>query len=125
MKNLLAFTSFLPSKLSVLPRSSKIPSMEKLHGQCYDGCSNMSGTSTGVAKRISDEEPCAVFTYCYGHSLNLACSDTVKKSKLLKQALETTQEITKLIKFSPRCDAVFKKFKTESNSNLESKTMGI
>ena len=92
--------------------------MEKLREQCYDGC-----TSTGVAKRISDEEPCAVFTHCYGHSLNLACSDIVKKSKLLKQALETTQEITKLIKFSPRRDAVFKKFKTETN--LESKTMGI
>ena len=66
-----------------------------------------SGTRTGVAKRISDEEPRAVFTPYYGHSLNLACSDTVKKSKLLKQALETTQETTKLIKFSPRHDAVF------------------
>ena len=100
-------------------------SMEKLCGQCYDGCSTMSGTRTGVAKRISDEEPRAVFTHCYGHSLNLACSDTVKKSKLLKQALETTQEITKLIKFSPRRDAVFKKFKAESDPNLESRTMGI
>jgi len=43
----------------------------------------------------------------------------------LKQALETTQEITKLIKFSPRRDAVFKKFKAESDPNLESRTMGI
>ena len=66
-----------------------------------------------------------MFTHCYGHSLNLACSDTVKKSKLLKQALETTQEITKLIKFSSRRNAIFKKFKAESDSNLESKTMGI
>ena len=65
-------------------------SMEKLRGQCYDGCSTMSGARTGVAKRISDQEPHAVFTHCYGHSLNLAASDTVKKSKLLKQALETS-----------------------------------
>ena len=102
-----------------------ILSIQKLRGQCYDGCSTMSGIRTGVAKRISDEELRAVFTHCYGHSLNLACNDTVKKSKLVKQALETTQEITKLIKFSPRRDAVFKKFKAESDSNLESKTMGI
>jgi len=54
-------------------------SMEKLCGQCYDGCSTMSGTRTGVAKRISDEEARAVFTHCYGHSLNLAASDTVNK----------------------------------------------
>ena len=32
-------------------------SMEKLCGQCYDGCSTMSGARTAVAKRISDEEP--------------------------------------------------------------------
>ena len=85
----------------------------------------MSGTRTGVVKRISDEELHAVFPHCYGHSLNLACSNIVKKSELLKQTLETTQEITKLIKFSPRHDEVFKKFKAESDSNLENKTMGI
>jgi len=79
--------------------------MEKLHGQYYDGCSTMSGT--GVAQRTSDEEPRAVFIHCYGHSLNLAASDTVKKSKFLKQALETSQEITKFIKFSLRPDNSF------------------
>ena len=84
-----------PSKLRSLRRSLKIPDQTKsvnaqLHGQCYDGCSTMSGTRTGVAKRISDKEPRAVFTHCYGHSLNLGYSGTVKKSKLLKQALETT-----------------------------------
>lgn len=31
-------------------------SMEKFGGQCYDGCSTMSGTRTVVVKRISDEE---------------------------------------------------------------------
>ena len=53
--------------------------INKLRGQCYDGCSSMSGAQTGVAKRIMDEEPCVIFTHCYGHSLNLA-SDTMKKS---------------------------------------------
>ena len=82
-------------------------SMSKVCGQCYDGCSTMSGARTGVAKRIMDEEPRAVFTHCYGHSLNLAASDTMKKSKLMKNALDTTHEITKLIMFSPRRDAIF------------------
>jgi len=48
-------------------------SVQKLGEQCYDGYSTMSGTTTEVAKRISDEEPHAVFTHCYGHSLHLAC----------------------------------------------------
>ena len=48
-------------------------------GQCYDGASNMSGTRNGVAKCIQDEEPRAIFTHCYGHSLNLAAGDTIMK----------------------------------------------
>ena len=78
-------------------------SMCKLCGQCYDGCSAMSGTRS---ERIMDEEPTAVYTHCYGHSLNLAASDAIKNSKLMKDALDTTHEITKLIKFSPRREAI-------------------
>ena len=74
-------------------------SIQKRRGQCYDGCSTISGIRTGIAKRISDEEPRAVFTHCYGHSLNLACNDIVKKSKFVKQALETTQEIQNSLNF--------------------------
>ena len=33
-------------------------------GQCYDGVSNMRGSRNGVAKIITDEEPCAVYTHC-------------------------------------------------------------
>ena len=91
----------------------------------YDGCSTMSGTRTGVAKRITDEEPRAVFTHCYGHSLNLAASDTVKKSKLMKDALDTTHEITKLIKFSPRRDAIFHALKAENELASNSHTAGV
>ena len=62
----------------------------KLPGQCYDGTSAMSSSKCGVAKRIFDLEPPAVYTHCYGHALNLAAGDTLKKSKLMKDALETT-----------------------------------
>ena len=51
-------------------------SIKKLRGQCYDGASAMSGPRSGVAKQIRDLESRAVYTHCYGHSLNLACMDT-------------------------------------------------
>ena len=38
----------------------------------------MSGAKSGVATRLCAAEPRAVFTHCYGHSLNLACGDTVQ-----------------------------------------------
>ena len=84
---------------------------EKLRGKCYDGVSAMSSSKHGIAKRISDLEPRAVYTHCYGHALNMAAVDTLKQSKLMKDALDTTREITKLIKYSPERDGIFQKLK--------------
>ena len=92
-------------------------STDKLRGQCYDGRS-------GLAKRVQDEESRAVYTHCYSHSLNLAASDSISKSKLMKSALETTHEITKLIKLSPRRDAIFQKLQADSLSS-ESSSVSI
>ena len=87
--------------------------LSKVRGQCYDGASNMSGIRNGVATQICKEEPRAVYTHCYGHSLNLAAADAVKQSKVMKSALATTHEVTKLIKYSPRRDALFQNLKSE------------
>lgn len=72
-------------------------SMNKLRGQCYDGASAMRGHRSGVSTQISKIEPRAVYTHCYGHSLNLAASDALKSSKLMRDALETVHEVTKLL----------------------------
>ena len=77
----------------------------------YDGVSAMSGIRSGVAKRMSELEPRTIFTHCYGHALNLAACDTLKKSKVTKNALELTHEITKLMKCSPRREGIFQKSK--------------
>jgi hypothetical protein len=88
-------------------------SVVKLRGQCYDGAASMAGSRSGVAKMILNEEPRALYTHCYGHALNLACGDTIKRSKIMKDALDIVYEISKLIKKSPRRDAIFSKLKQE------------
>ncbi len=88
-------------------------SIHKLRGQCYDGCTTMSGQRSGVAKRVQNEESRAVFTHCYSHSLNLAASDSIKRSKLMKSTLDTTYEITKLIKLSPRREALLREIQDQ------------
>ena len=55
----------------------------------------------------------STFCHCYGHSLNLAASDAVKKCKVMSDALDTTFEISKLIKYSPKRNAMFDKLKRE------------
>ena len=69
--------------------------LSKMRGQCYDGASAMAGSKSGVAKKLSDDEPKAIYTHCYGHALNLACSDAIKQIKILKDALDITYEVTK------------------------------
>ena len=83
--------------------------VSKVRRQCYDGASAMAGAKSGVVARLSEAEPRAVFTHCYGNALNLACADTIKWCKLMRDALDTKHEITKLIKKSPRHDAIFKR----------------
>ena len=43
-------------------------SLSRCRGQCYDGAANLKGGNTGVAKQLSDEEPRALYTHCYGHT---------------------------------------------------------
>ena len=87
----------------------------KLRLQCYDGVSCMKGEESSVAQRIREEEPRAVYMYCYGHSINLAASDAVKWSKPIKNALEMTHEVCKLIKCSPKRENIFRQLKEASN----------
>ena len=86
---------------------------KNIRGQCYDGAATMSGKQSGVATKMLKEEPKAIYTHCYGHSLSLACGDAIKKCKVMRDSLDTTHEITKLIKKSPRRDALFEKIKAE------------
>ena len=86
---------------------------EKLRGQCYDGCSTMMGKKKGVSTQIKkDVQPLALCIHCYAHSLNLACSDWLKNSKVsnvVSKSLSTSFEITKLVKFSPKRDSHLRK----------------
>ena len=85
----------------------------------------MSGARKGVASLITKEESRALCTHCYGHALNLAVADTVKQSKICKDALDTAFEITRLIKFSPKRNAAFDRIKASSEEDGFSSPIGI
>ena len=72
--------------------------LEKCRGQCYDECSTISGAKSGVAVQIKNEESRALYTHCYAHSINLAVGDTMKSCPVLKDTIDNTYELTKLVK---------------------------
>ena len=79
---------------------------QKLCGQCYDGCSTMAGGRPGVAVKIQEIQPKAVFTHCYGHALNLGVGDVIKHANIMRDCLDTCFELIKLIKFSTKREAI-------------------
>ena len=66
-----------------------------------------------AAKEIKVLELSALYLHCFGHSLNLAVSDTLKEVKVMQDSLDIVLEFCKLLKFSPRRDARFHKLKQE------------
>ena len=92
----------------------------KFRGQCYDGTSSMSGCQSGVsgvASVLQSKAPRAVYMYCYGHPLNLACSDVVKSCKIMIDALDTSHELIKLVKKSSRHDLLLQNLKEQMPNN--------
>ena len=53
--------------------------LSNIRRQCYDAASAMAGYKSGVATRLLQEQPKALYSHCYGHALNLACGDTIKQ----------------------------------------------
>ena len=94
--------------------------VSKIQGQCYDGCSTMAGAEGGVATKIQQLEPRAVFTHCYGHVLSLSVSDTVKQSVIIRDCLDACYELVKLIKFLPTWNAKLNQIKEGIGSDASS-----
>ena len=46
-------------------------------------------------------------------SLNLACQDTIREIKVIRNALDMTFELSKLMMYSSRRNATYKKMKNE------------
>ena len=82
-------------------------------GQCYDGGNNMAGCKCEVKAKILEQEPQALFTYCYGHSLSRSVVDTIRTVKYLGSIMNTVYEHSKLLQYSPKHLALFKDIKAE------------
>ena len=95
--------------------------MERCRGQYYDGAGNMSGRRSGVAVRIQQEEPRALYVHYMGHSLNLAVQDTSRSVKVMADTFDTVLELAKVFKYSANKKSVLLKLKAD----LSPETMGI
>lgn len=85
----------------------------------YDGASNMSGKFNGVAARIQREEPKALFVHCMAHCLNLCLQECSRKCTCIREALDVTNDISVLIRASPKRLALFSQLQAEMNRSSQ------
>ena len=66
-----------------------------------------------MTTHIKAEKPRPICTDCYGYSLQLAVGDMIKEEKSLKDALDSTSKTSKLLKYLPKKERLFKTVKEE------------
>ena len=90
-------------------------SLSNCCGQAYDGAANMSGRLSGVATRIQQDEPKALYVHCTAHSVNLCMQECAKQCKVIRDALSLVNEICNFIKLSPKRLALFDNMQESSS----------
>ena len=72
-----------------------------LRGQCYDAASNMSGIKKGLAGRILEGNPKAVYSHCASHILNLSIASACKKNNI-QMVLTQMTSLAIYLNYSPK-----------------------
>jgi hypothetical protein len=84
-----------------------------LRGQGYDGAAVMAGARNGVAAKIAQREPRAVYMHCAGHTLNLALQDASKHVTLIREVLDIIRELINFMRDSPKRCRLFDEVKSQ------------
>ena len=70
-----------------------------------------------VTVQIKSENERTLYTHCYAHSINLVVGDTMKVCPVLKETIDNTYELTKLVKMFHKRDAKLHSIQAENNSS--------
>ena len=81
--------------------------ISQCRGQAYDGASSMSGHLNGVAARIVQDVPAAIFVHCFAHCTNLCLQTAGRQCVPIRDALDLVMEISELILKSPKRSSLF------------------
>ena len=78
----------------------------------------MSRVHKGLAARMKECSPLAVYVHCYGHLLNLALQDSMMCVEPVRNALGIVQKLCTFLKGSPKRHRIFQDLVMEDHINL-------
>ena len=80
---------------------------EKRQGQCYECCATMMGKKEVATQIKNDIQPLAFCIHYHARGY------MIRKAAVISKSLDTSYEITKLVKFSPKRDSHLRKIHEE------------
>ncbi|XP_073260174.1 uncharacterized protein [Populus alba] len=75
-------------------------SISRLHGQGYDGASNMRGEFNGLKALILNNNPSAYYVYCFAHRLQLTLVVVTKKHNEVRDVFNFISSIINIVRAS-------------------------
>ncbi|XP_062512635.1 zinc finger MYM-type protein 1-like [Corticium candelabrum] len=81
--------------------------MSQCRSQAYDGAGNMSGYLNGVAAKIQNDVPSALYVHCLAHCTNLCLQTIGRQCQPVRDALDLARSVADLIRYSPKRSSLF------------------
>ncbi|KAL5246233.1 hypothetical protein ACI65C_013641 [Semiaphis heraclei] len=94
---------------------------DKLCAQAYDGAASMQGAYSGLKTFIQNENPRAVYIWCFVHILNLAIVDTLDSSTDTRNFFGDLQELIGFMRARKRT-AMFYEYQKKTKTKQKPKT---
>jgi hypothetical protein len=80
---------------------------DKLVGTCMDGAANMRGIHNGLATRIRQLAPKALYTYCYAHKLNVAIERSCEQINCVRNVIDICKSLYEFVEGSAQRHCLF------------------
>jgi len=81
--------------------------INQCQGQAYDGAANMSGHINGVAARIQEVKPRAIYVHCLANCTNLSLQQVGRQVLCMHEALNLVMELSHFIQNSTKRSGLF------------------
>ena len=85
----------------------------------------MSGHLSGVATRIQQDVPAALFVHCLAHCTNLVLQTIGRKCVPVRDALDLIIELTQLIRYSPKRSSLFQGLQAQLSQDSSHKAQSL
>lgn len=81
--------------------------LERLHGYCFDGASNMSGCVSDVQAKLKAQCPDSLYVHCSSHALDLVLQEVARDVRLIADTLNFVQGVSVILRESSKRKQLF------------------